>query len=56
MEKVKYDQLYLMTQNYLFGKRVFTAWEGIYTLIILIYIFINIYAFKHKIWVPWKEK
>ena len=47
MEKVKYDQLYLMTQNYLFGKRVLIAWKhNVYYA--YIYIFINIYAFRDK--------
>lgn len=27
LEKIKYDQLYLITHNYLFGKRVLIAWE-----------------------------
>ena len=42
MEKVKYDQLYLMTQNYLFGKRVMIAWEQN-----LYFAYINLYIQKH---------
>ena len=38
MEEVKYVQLYLMTKNYLFAKRVLIAWEWN-----LYYDYINLY-------------
>ena len=39
MDKVKYDQLYFMTQNYLFGKIILIAWEwNIYSSYINLYI------------------
>ena len=41
MEEVKYDQLYLITQNYLFGKRVVIVWEWN-----LYYAYINLYIYS----------